>query len=130
MRRVLNVQDRFLWFATEIYVLFLALKDPRAPLISRLLAVIGTLYVLSPVDIFPDLVPLVGVIDDVAMIPVVITTLKIMIPGPVLEAARRHATSTKAVTRVWWAIVIFSALLVIIWVAAVIGLILVAFGVL
>lgn len=124
---LLNIRERFSWFATELYVIFLALKDPRATLGSRILALIGILYVLSPVDIFPDVVPIAGVIDDIAMIPVILATLRILIPGPVMEAARRHATDSKTVSRVWWFIVIFAALLVVIWIAAVISLIIFTF---
>lgn len=129
IRSLLNIRERFTWFATELYVIFLALKDPRSPRGARLLAVIGILYILSPVDIFPDVVPLAGIVDDVAVIPVVLATLKILIPGPVLEAASRHAKDSKTVSRVWWFIVIFAVLLVVIWVAAVVGLILYTFGV-
>lgn len=75
----------------DIYALYLAYKDPRVPLYAKLviLAVVG--YVYSPIDLIPDLVPVIGLLDDLIVISLGIWLIMVMIPPPILHECRIRA---------------------------------------
>lgn len=84
---------RFGWLFTaagraEIRALFLALRDPRAPLAGRALALLALLYVLWPFDLVPDVIPVLGWLDDLAIAPLLLWAAAKLIPGEVMDAAR------------------------------------------
>lgn len=75
----------------DIPALFLALKDCDTPIPARLLAGITVAYALSPIDLIPDFIPLLGYLDDVILLPfLVFLTIK-CIPKEVLERNREQA---------------------------------------
>lgn len=116
--RMVFARDRYLGLATELYALFLALRDPRSPVFVRLLAIAAGIYVLSPIDIVPDPLPLLGIADDLAMIPLTVAVVSRIIPETVLEQARVHAEMSRTVPRVWLAVKLATAMIVIIWLTA------------
>jgi uncharacterized membrane protein YkvA (DUF1232 family) len=76
---LLRTQGRLVWAM---------LRDPRAPWISKLVAVLAVAYVLSPVDLVSDLIPVLGWIDD-GVIAYVLLTLAMKFLPPDLNAALR-----------------------------------------
>ena len=76
---------------TDIPALFLALKDSETPLVAKILAGITVAYALSPVDLVPDFVPLLGYLDDVILLPMLVAVTIKFIPSEVLEKNRRQA---------------------------------------
>jgi uncharacterized membrane protein YkvA (DUF1232 family) len=75
---------RYLWFA---------LRHPAAPRWLKAGSVMLVLYVLSPIDLLPDALPLVGVIDDIVLVPLVIRWMLGRLPPELARAvqARRQA---------------------------------------
>ena len=78
---------------TEIVALYLASKHPRTPWYAKVLAALIIGYALSPIDLIPDFIPVVGYLDDLIIIPAGIALLVKIIPGDVLEECRLKAQS-------------------------------------
>ncbi len=95
-------------FKREIYALYLAYRDPRVPLYARLLAACVVAYALSPVDLIPDFVPVLGHLDDAFLIPLGAALAVKLIPPQVLAECREKADAFFAETRPKiWAGVLF-----------------------
>lgn len=78
---------------SEIYALYLAYKHPRTPWYAKVLAALILGYVLSPIDLIPDFIPVIGYLDDLIIVPAGITLLIKMIPRDILEECRAKARS-------------------------------------
>jgi uncharacterized membrane protein YkvA (DUF1232 family) len=73
---------------TEIVALYLASKHPRTPWYAKVLAALIIGYALSPIDLIPDFIPIVGYLDDLIIIPAGIALLIKIIPRDILEECR------------------------------------------
>ncbi len=76
---------------SEVYALYLASKHPRTPWYVKALAVFIIGYALSPIDLIPDFIPVVGYLDDLILIPLGIALLIKIIPRDILEECRAKA---------------------------------------
>jgi len=74
--------------------LYLAARDPRTPWIARLLVAGIIAYALSPIDLIPDFVPVLGYLDDLILIPLGIALAIRLIPDEVLRECRSRARQT------------------------------------
>lgn len=75
----------------ETYALYLAARDPRTPWVARALVLLVVAYALSPIDLIPDFVPVLGYLDDLLIVPGGIALALKLIPGDVMEQARQQA---------------------------------------
>lgn len=75
----------------DIPAVFLALKHKSTPLLGKILAGITVGYALSPVDLIPDFIPVLGYLDDVILLPLLITLTLKLIPKDVMEECRENA---------------------------------------
>ena len=75
----------------DVPAVFLALRDKRTPIIARVIAAITVGYALSPVDLIPDFVPVLGYLDDVILLPALIVLTIQLIPAEVFEQCRRDS---------------------------------------
>jgi uncharacterized membrane protein YkvA (DUF1232 family) len=83
--------------AHTTYALWLSCRDPRVPWYARALAAIVVAYALSPIDLIPDFIPVLGHLDDLVLVPLGLALAVRLIPAEILaehraEAARRFAT--------------------------------------
>lgn len=76
---------------TDIPALFLALKDKDTPILAKVFAGITVAYALSPVDLVPDFIPVLGYLDDVILLPLLVTLTIKFIPKDVIERNRKQA---------------------------------------
>ena len=83
--RLSNIADGI---KKEIGVLMYVAKHPRLPLRCKFLAGFLVAYALSPIDLIPDFIPVLGQLDDLVIIPVGIWILYKMVPRDILEEAR------------------------------------------
>jgi len=75
----------------EIYALYFAYKDPRVPLYAKVLAAIVVGYALSPIDLIPDFIPVLGYLDDLILVPLGIMLVLRMIPQNVMVECQEKA---------------------------------------
>lgn len=80
----------------EVYALYLAYKDPRVPLYARVFAAVVVGYAFSPVDLIPDMIPVLGYLDDLVLVPLGVALAIRMIPAPVLAECRERAREVMA----------------------------------
>lgn len=77
---------------TETYALYLACRDPRVPWYAKAVAGFVVAYALSPIDLIPDFIPVLGYLDDLIIIPLGLLLAVRMIPPQVLTEAREQAS--------------------------------------
>lgn len=75
----------------DVVALWLAARDPRVPWGAKLLAGGVAAYALSPIDLIPDFVPVLGLLDDVLIVPAGIWLCLRLIPPPVMADLRARA---------------------------------------
>ena len=74
----------------DIPALFLALKDKDTPIFAKVFAGITVVYALSPIDLIPDFIPILGYLDDVLLLPFLVALTIKLIPREILEEKRRQ----------------------------------------
>ena len=87
----MNLKDRARKLKKEIPAVFLALKDKDTPLLAKMIAAVTVGYALSPIDLIPDFIPVLGYLDDVILLPALITMTIKLIPLPVWEKSLKEA---------------------------------------
>lgn len=75
----------------QTLVVYFAARDPRTPLLVRLLAVLVAAYAVSPIDLIPDFIPVLGMIDDLILLPLAIALIIKLTPDSVIETATEKA---------------------------------------
>lgn len=75
----------------EVYALYLAYRDPRTPLLAKVLTACVVGYALSPIDLIPDPIPILGYLDDLVIVPLGILLVRRMIPAVVMADCRQRA---------------------------------------
>ena len=75
----------------EALVVWCAARDPRLPWPVRLLALGVAAYAFSPIDLIPDFIPVLGLVDDLLLIPLGVTLVVKLTPAPVIADARVRA---------------------------------------
>ena len=78
----------------ESLVLYYAARDPRTPWYAKVLAGVIVAYALSPIDLIPDFIPVLGLLDDLLLLPIGIWLALRLVPATVLAEARRRAEAT------------------------------------
>ena len=76
---------------SEVVALWFACNDARVPWYARLLAACVVSYALSPIDLIPDFIPVLGYLDDLIIVPLGIVLVIKMIPPPVMADCRSRA---------------------------------------
>jgi len=76
---------------TEAHALYLACRDPRTPWYAKLLAAAVIAYAVSPIDLIPDFIPVLGHLDDLILVPLGIWAVLKMIPPEVMAECRARA---------------------------------------
>jgi uncharacterized membrane protein YkvA (DUF1232 family) len=109
------------WVTTP-FTIFLLLKDPEIPRSEKVRAIIGMVvifaYVISPIDVIPDVIPLSGWLDDLIVVPLGFALVRLLTPGVKVEETRNRAQ--KKVKRVvFW--VIFSLVVFVLLILAWLG---------
>jgi uncharacterized membrane protein YkvA (DUF1232 family) len=75
----------------EVYALYLAVRDPHTPWYAKALGVAVVGYALSPLDLIPDFIPFLGLIDDLILVPAGIALAIRLIPAEVMKRSRARA---------------------------------------
>jgi uncharacterized membrane protein YkvA (DUF1232 family) len=75
----------------DSHAIYLASRDPRVPWYAKALAIAVAAYALSPIDLIPDFIPVVGYLDDLIIVPLGIWLVVSLIPGEVMAECRAKA---------------------------------------
>ena len=75
----------------DAVALWFARRHPRTPWAAKALAVFVAAYALSPIDLIPDFIPVLGLVDDLILLPVLIAMAIHMLPPDVMSESRREA---------------------------------------
>jgi len=86
-------------------------RDPQLPWPVQTLALIVAAYAFSPIDLIPDFIPVLGLLDDMLLIPLGLALVIRLTPKPVLESAIRKATASAELPVSRWA----AGFIVIVW---------------
>jgi len=86
-----SLQDAAHRLRNETYALYLAYRDPRTPWYARLFAACVVAYAFSPVDLIPDVIPVLGYLDDFLLVPLGMFLALKLIPTEVMADCRRRA---------------------------------------
>lgn len=78
----------------QTLVVYFAARDPRTPWFARLLALGIAAYALSPIDLIPDFIPVLGYLDDLVIVPLGLMLVLRLIPADVLASSRAKAGDT------------------------------------
>jgi uncharacterized membrane protein YkvA (DUF1232 family) len=79
----------------DVHALYLARRDPRVPWYAKLLATGVAAYALSPIDLIPDFVPVIGYLDDLIILPLGILLVIRLIPAEVIAEHRALADAVQ-----------------------------------
>ena len=101
MRKV-SLKEKAVQLQTDTYALYLAYKDPRVPWYAKIFVAIVVAYALSPIDLIPDFIPVLGYLDDLIIIPAGMYLSLKMIPREVLEECRGKAQSAVIDDKTKW----------------------------
>ena len=98
----------------DVVALYIAARDPRVPWYVKAAAAAVAAYALSPIDLIPDFIPVLGYLDEVILLPIAISLVIKMIPDPLMtefreEAQRRSERPTSHVA---------AAAIIALWIAA------------
>jgi uncharacterized membrane protein YkvA (DUF1232 family) len=82
-----------LWgrFRTEAKMVWAMLANPATPPLAKLVAVLGLLYLISPMDILPDLIPILGWVDDGVIVALFLSLAYKLLPPELYEQLRRKS---------------------------------------
>jgi uncharacterized membrane protein YkvA (DUF1232 family) len=86
----------------EIVLIYYAMMDKRTPIIAKVLAGVTIGYILSPIDLIPDFVPVLGLIDDLILVPILIKLTLHFIPKELIEEIKNKIESGQKLPKKWY----------------------------
>ena len=80
----------------DVHAMYLAARDPRVPWYAKLLAGCVAAYALSPIDLIPDFIPVLGYLDDLVILPLGILAVVALVPPAIMTEHRAAAAVAAA----------------------------------
>lgn len=87
----MNLKQRARQLKTDIPAIFLVMQKKETPWYVKVLAVLTVGYALSPIDLIPDFIPILGYLDDVLLLPLMIAAIIKMVPAEIMAQCRVDA---------------------------------------
>ena len=121
MNKKKSLKERAKKLKSDIPAIFLALKDKDTPIIAKILAAVTVAYALSPIDLIPDFIPVLGYLDDLIILPALAALTIKLIPKEKFEECRIKAEGLweNGKPKKWY----YAVPIVIIWVAVILGIV-------
>src|SRR5215475_12995165 len=79
----------------DVHALYLASRDPRVPWFAKAMAIVVAAYALSPIDLIPDFIPVLGYFDDLILVPLGVLLVVRLIPPAIMAEHRNLAAATQ-----------------------------------
>ena len=86
----------------ETVPIYHALFDSRTPVMAKILAALTVAYLLSPIDLIPDFIPVLGLLDDLIIVPLLIKATLELIPKYVLDDIKSRIDSNQKLPTKWY----------------------------
>ena len=96
MKATVLLQEAARRIKLDTMTVYFAARDPRTPVAVRLLALAVAAYALSPIDLIPDFIPILGYLDDLILLPLGILLIIRLTPTEVIESSRARAHESAA----------------------------------
>lgn len=91
MKAIAFLKQRAGQLRIETHTLYLVYRDPRAPWYAKVFMAVIVAYALSPIDLIPDFIPVLGYVDDLIIVPAGVFLALKMVPKEVVEQCRQRA---------------------------------------
>lgn len=101
-----SLKDRAKKLKIDLYTLYLSYRDPRVRWYTKAFIALVIGYAISPIDLIPDFIPILGYLDDLILIPLGISLAIKMVPKNIFEENRQKAVTEKINIKTKWIIVI------------------------
>ena len=102
----------------DVHAVYLASRDPRVPWYAKLVAVLVVAYALSPVDLIPDFIPVIGYLDDLVLLPLGVLLVIRLVPPTIMAEHRITAEKVGRLPQNW----IAAAIIITLWVIGIVFL--------
>ena len=117
MSRIAQAKDWARRVKRDAVAVYFAARDPRTPMLARCMALAVAAYALSPIDLIPDFIPVLGYLDDLLIVPLGLLLVIRLLPPQVLLESREKANALLSRPRSYLA----AAFMVGIWLLCIIG---------
>ncbi len=94
-RPMIDLKNRARIVRRDVHALYLASRDPRVPWYVKAIAVVVAGYALSPIDLIPDFIPVLGYLDEVILLPLGILLVVRLIPPAIMAEHRLVAGAAR-----------------------------------
>lgn len=122
MTLVATLKARARHLKAEVYALYLAARHPGTPWYAKLYLVAIVAYALSPIDLIPDFIPVLGFLDEIILLPFAIVLALKLVPESVMSECRARALEQRpngtwlgrlgaaAIALLWLALIVLAAI--------------------
>ena len=93
------VKEKVKFLKSRLAALYLAYRRPDTPLAAKIAAAAAVGYALSPIDLIPDFIPIIGYLDDALILPLLITLAIKLIPPAIMQDCLRQAEEQQLWTK-------------------------------
>lgn len=91
MNPIMNIKERAKKLKSDVPAVYIALKDQETPRMTKVLAFLTVAYALSPIDLVPDFIPVLGYLDDIILLPALVALTVKRIPAEVWERSVKQS---------------------------------------
>ena len=118
---MINLKERTKKLKIDIPTIYIALKKKETPIVAKILAIITVCYALSPIDLIPDFIPVLGYLDDIILLPILIAITIKLIPEDTINKCRLEAESIwkNGKLKKWY----YSVPIILIWIGLILAII-------
>ncbi len=96
-----NLKEKVKNLKQEVVPIYYALFDKRTPLLAKLLAGLTVGYLLSPIDLIPDFIPILGLLDDLIIVPFLLEASLRLIPPYIIEDIKSKIDKKQRLHKKW-----------------------------
>lgn len=110
----MDLKDRAIKLKSDIPAVLIALRKKETPIIAKIFAGITVGYALSPIDFIPDFIPVIGLLDDLILLPILVAITIKFIPEKIFNQCRIEAENlwSSGKPKMWY----FAIPIIFIWV--------------
>ena len=95
----------------DLCAVYLASRDERTPTTAKCVAILVAAYALSPIDLIPDFIPILGYLDDLILVPAGLALVIKLIPKQLMDSFRQDATHMALPSANW----IVATIIIVLW---------------